>query len=112
MDALIRAGGLYNGHGHPIADKPLAPFNAAVLARPASNHFHDLDMVQVHGPFTADAILCLPADDELRIEPDDIADIVMVLERGGIVVIHGFTHYAPGAAWQMHILPLLGGGRA
>ena len=112
MDALIRAGGLYNGHGHPIADKPLARFEAAVLARPACNHFYDFDMVHVHGPFTADLILCLPADDELRIEQDDVAEIVMVLERGGIVVIHGFTAAGPGAAWQMHVLPLLGGGRA
>ena len=111
MDALMRAGGLYNGHGHPVAEKPLVPYDAASRCRPVCNHFYDADMVHVHGPFTANLILCLPADDELRIEPDDVAEIVMVLERGGIVMIHGFTQHAPRAAWQTHIQPLLGGGR-
>ena len=112
MDALIRAGGLYNGHGHPVSDKPMAPFQEAVAARPACNTFFDRDRVSINGPFTADLILCLPMEDELDVEHDDIADIVMVLERGDIVVIQGMSPAAPGAVWQRHILPLLGGGHA
>lgn len=112
MDDLIRAGGLYNGHGHPVSDKPMAPFQEAIAARPACNTFFDSDMVSITGEFTANLILCLPIEDEMDVAHDDIADIVMVLERGNIVVNQGESSAAPGAVWQRHILPLLGGGHA
>ena len=112
MDDLIRAGGLYNGHGHPLSDKPMAPFQEAVAARSACSTFCDRERVSISGPFTAHLILCLSMEDELDVRREDIAEMVMVLERGGIVVIHGVNQAAPGAVWQRHILPLMGGGHA
>lgn len=116
MDQLIRAGGLYAGAQSPIAAQTLAPLSDVLRARSACATFYDADLVMIRGSYSADLVLFLPhgddPDDEMEIQPHDLTVIVAGLERGEILVIHGFTPYAPEGAFFKHIEPLLGGGQA
>ena len=117
MDALIRAGGLYNGHGHPIADRLLPPYTEVAAARRVWTSFHEMtgSSTETAGPDPKpDLILCLPIGnaEEMDVPWDDVAEIVSVLDRGGVVTMGGDSRAEAQALFEQAILPLLGGGRA